>query len=116
MSQPPIRLSRIFGPFYFNGQKDRGEHDFTKIPNGAPGIETRMSLLYTGGCARETLISAVTHHSCADYSAYEGIRVKGMPDIVVSRGKIIVQGGNFVGTPGAGQFMKRSPHSRISDS
>ncbi len=26
--------------------KRMGEHDFTKIPNGAPGIETRMSLMY----------------------------------------------------------------------
>ncbi len=26
-----------------------GEDDFTKIPNGAPGIETRMSLMYDGG-------------------------------------------------------------------
>jgi dihydropyrimidinase len=26
-----------------------GEGDFSKIPNGAPGIETRMSLVYDGG-------------------------------------------------------------------
>jgi dihydropyrimidinase len=30
-------------------QKTLGEHDFSKIPNGAPGIETRMSLVYDGG-------------------------------------------------------------------
>ena len=29
--------------------KERGKDDFSKIPNGAPGIETRMSLLYDGG-------------------------------------------------------------------
>jgi dihydropyrimidinase len=30
-------------------QKVMGEGDFSKIPNGAPGIETRMSLVYDGG-------------------------------------------------------------------
>jgi dihydropyrimidinase len=30
-------------------QKELGKDDFSKIPNGAPGIETRMSLLYDGG-------------------------------------------------------------------
>jgi dihydropyrimidinase len=30
-------------------EKRLGEHDFSKIPNGAPGVETRMSLVYDGG-------------------------------------------------------------------
>ena len=30
-------------------QKELGVADFSKIPNGAPGIETRMSLVYDGG-------------------------------------------------------------------
>ena len=36
-------------PFCMKGQKDLGLGDFSKIPNGAPGIETRMSLVYDGG-------------------------------------------------------------------
>lgn len=39
-------------PFYFVGQKDRGRDDFTKIPNGLPGIETRLPLLYHEGVNR----------------------------------------------------------------
>jgi len=35
--------------FNFKGQKDLGLHDFSKIPSGAPGVETRMGLLYTYG-------------------------------------------------------------------
>lgn len=35
-------------PFDFKGQKEMGRDDFTKIPNGAPGVESRMSLLYKG--------------------------------------------------------------------
>ncbi len=36
-------------PFNVHGQKDRGLTDFTKIPNGAGGIEHRLNLLYTYG-------------------------------------------------------------------
>src|SRR3954471_6302149 len=36
-------------PFCMKEQKTLGEGDFSKIPNGAPGIETRMSLVYDGG-------------------------------------------------------------------
>ncbi|MFQ6087828.1 MAG: dihydropyrimidinase [Candidatus Methanofastidiosia archaeon] len=36
-------------PFNFKGQKDVGKDDFSKIPNGAPGIETRIPLIYSEG-------------------------------------------------------------------
>lgn len=35
--------------FCMKEQKELGKNDFTKIPNGAPGIETRLMLLYDGG-------------------------------------------------------------------
>jgi dihydropyrimidinase len=36
-------------PFNLLGQKDDGKGDFTKIPNGAPGIENRLQLMYEFG-------------------------------------------------------------------
>lgn len=33
-------------PFCFTGQKDLGRGDFSKIPNGMPGVESRMDLLH----------------------------------------------------------------------
>ncbi|TXS57525.1 dihydropyrimidinase [Streptomyces sp. t39] len=33
-------------PFCFSGQKDLGRGDFSKIPNGLPGVENRMDLLH----------------------------------------------------------------------
>jgi dihydropyrimidinase len=36
-------------PFCMNEQKDLGRDDFSKIPNGAPGIETRLTLVHNGG-------------------------------------------------------------------
>jgi dihydropyrimidinase len=36
-------------PFNFVGQKDMGKDDFSKIPNGMPGVETRVPLIYHFG-------------------------------------------------------------------
>lgn len=35
--------------FNWHGQKEMGRGNFTKIPNGAPGVETRVKLIYAGG-------------------------------------------------------------------
>ncbi|HEX8503544.1 MAG TPA: dihydropyrimidinase [Pyrinomonadaceae bacterium] len=138
-------------PFCMKEQKELGRDDFSKIPNGAPGVEHRMSLIYDGGVAagrvslnrfveltstaaakmfglfprkgtiavgsdadivvfdpeREQTISAATHHMNVDYSAYEGRRVKGTVETVLSRGRVVVEGGEFKGRAGAGQFLKR---------
>ena len=137
--------------FRFTDQKALGRGDFSKIPNGGPGIENRLSLLYTKGVVsglidmnrlvevfattpaklfglfprkgtiavgsdadivifdpnEESTISARTHHMNIDYNMYEGMKVKGVPQIVLSRGNVVVEGGEYVGTPGDGRFLKR---------
>jgi len=131
--------------------KARGRDDFSKIPNGAPGIETRLSLLWDGGVRagridarrfveltsagparifglwprkgtiavgsdadlvlwdpeRETRLAAETLHMRVDYSPYEGRTVRGGPVVVMSRGEVIVDRGEWKGRPGRGQFLKR---------
>jgi dihydropyrimidinase len=42
-------------PFNLHGQKEAGAFDFTKIPNGAGGIEHRLTLLYTYGILTKTI-------------------------------------------------------------
>ena len=144
-------------PFCFKEQKELGKDDFTKIPNGGPGIEHRVSLVYTGGVGgcrfspnrfvqlvstapaklfglyprkgaiavgsdadlvvfdpnEEQVISAKTHHMRVDYSMFEGIRVKGVPKIVMSRGRVVVENGKFTGKAGAGEFLKRQNPARV---
>jgi len=39
--------------FNFKGQKDLGREFFGKIPNGAPGVETRMAVLYSYGVGKD---------------------------------------------------------------
>lgn len=36
-------------PFFYRTQKTRGRDNFSRIPGGAPGIETRLTLLHTYG-------------------------------------------------------------------
>jgi len=145
-------------PFCFKEQKELGRDDFTKIPNGGPGIEHRMSLIYSGGAAsgrfsvnrfvelvsttparlfglyprkgtiavgsdadlvmfdpkRKHTISANTHHMRVDYSMFEGIQVTGMPDVVLSRGKVVVEGEKFLGRAGQGEFLRRSTYAQVN--
>lgn len=54
-------------------------------------------------------ISATTHHMDVDYSCYEGREVKGKSEIVMVRGKVIVEGDKFLGHEGDGRFLHRSP-------
>jgi len=144
-------------PFCYKEQKELGKDDFTKIPNGGPGIEHRLSLVYTGGVHdkrfspnrfvqlvstapaklfglyprkgtvaigsdadllvfdpnEEQTISAKTHHMRVDYSMFEGIRVKGVPKVVLLRGRTIIENGKFVGKPGAGEFLKRENPAKV---
>ena len=145
-------------PFCFKEQKELGRDDFTKIPNGGPGVEHRMSLIYSGGVAgarfsvnrfvelvsttpaklfglyprkgtiavgsdadlvifdpnRKHTISAKTHHMRVDYSMFEGIQVTGMPDVVLSRGRVVVDHDKFLGKPGQGEFLRRSTYQQVN--
>ncbi|MEN9938840.1 MAG: hypothetical protein RLZZ387_5419 [Chloroflexota bacterium] len=150
-------------PFWFEGGvagrkagKELGRESFAAIPNGCPGIEERMMLLFTHGVragrislnrwveltattpaklfgcypqkgmiapgadadivlwdpeARRTL-SAETQHQQTDYTLYEGWEVTGAPRAVLSRGRVLVEGGVWKGEQGAGRFVHRRPFGR----
>jgi dihydropyrimidinase len=142
-------------PFCMKEQKTLGEGDFSKIPNGAPGIETRMSLVYDGGVrpgrislnrfveltstspakifglfprkgtiapgsdadivifdpTKKMRLGVKTLHMKVDYNPYEGREVTGVTDTVISRGRIVIDGGRFTGRAGEGSFLVRNPRS-----
>jgi dihydropyrimidinase len=54
-----------------------------------------------------TTISAATHHMNMDHSAWEGFEIDGHVDTVISRGKVVVDGGEYHGAKGDGRFIKR---------
>lgn len=48
-----------------------------------------------------------THHMNMDHSAWEGFEIDGHVDTVISRGKVVVDDGAYLGTKGDGRFVKR---------
>lgn len=138
-------------PFCMKEQKEIGRDDFSQIPNGAPGIETRMVLMYDGGvkagrislnrwvelCStapakifglfpkkgtispgadadivifdpnRTQTLSHKTLHMNADYNPYEGRVVHGVCETVFSRGKMLVNNGEWSGDNFKGKFLRR---------
>jgi dihydropyrimidinase len=137
-------------PFCFKDQKELGIGDFSKIPNGLPGVEHRMDLLHQGVVdgrigrrrwieiaaatparmfglyprkgtiapgsdadiviydpdATQTL-SAETHHMNTDYSCYEGWDITGRCELVMSRGRVVIEDGTYTGAKGHGRYQRR---------
>jgi dihydropyrimidinase len=50
-------------------------------------------------------------HMNVDYSPYEQVTVRGYPEMVLARGKVIVEDNRFVGERGSGRFLERRPFS-----
>ncbi|MER6992302.1 dihydropyrimidinase [Saccharopolyspora hirsuta] len=137
-------------PFCFKDQKELGRGDFSKIPNGIPGVENRVDLLHQAvvdghisrrrwvelACTtparmfglhprkgtiapgadadiviydpnREQVLSARTHHMNVDYNAYEGKQITGAVRTVLSRGRVVVDDGEYLGRAGHGRFLTR---------
>lgn len=153
-------------PFFFDGTqpivyegkeiafagKELGRDDFTKIPNGLPGIQDRLPILWTQGVGSgkisanrfveltstnparifglyprkgallvgsdadiviwdpEKIVKygVAKSHQRTDYNLYEGWELKGYPEKVFLRGKLIVDGDEWKGKRGDGIFLKRN--------
>jgi dihydropyrimidinase len=131
--------------------KELGTDDFTKIPNGLPGIEDRLPVLWTTGVRtgkitpnqfvaynstnpakifglyprkgallagsdadiviwdpeRKVTYGVAHTYQRTDYNLYEGWELTGMPEKVFLRGRLIVDGDEWKGKAGEGQFLKR---------
>ena len=138
-------------PYGMKFSKQQGVTDFSKIPNGAPGLETRIPLIYDGGVRQHGLslqrlvqltsttpaklfglfprkgtiavgsdgdivlfdpdetwtIRAAEHHSRIDYNMFEGRQVTGRVRKVFLRGQLIVDGQEWRGREGMGQYQRR---------
>lgn len=60
---------------------------------------------------KEYLISAKTHHMRVDYSMFEGFKVRGNAETVISNGKVIVKNDTWLSKAGAGRFIKRDTYA-----
>jgi dihydropyrimidinase len=138
-------------PYGLRGSKQQGRGDFSKIPNGAPGVETRLPLVFDGGVRQHGLsfnrfveltatapaklfglfprkgtiavgsdadlvlfdpeeswtIRAAEGHGRVDYTLFEEYRLTGRVKKVFLRGQLIVDGAQWLGKEGAGEFVRR---------
>ena len=152
-------------PFFFDGAqsilyegqevaipgKELGAADFTKIPNGLPGVQDRLPVVWTYGVRagrispnqfvaltstnpakifglyprkgallpgsdadlviwdpeKKVKYGMAHSHQRTDYSLYEGWELVGYPEKVFLRGKMIVDGDQWLGKAGEGRFLKR---------
>jgi dihydropyrimidinase len=63
--------------------------------------------------ARLVKYGVALSHQRTDYNLYEGWELKGFPDKVFLRGRLIVDGENWLGQAGEGRFLKRAPHAEV---
>ncbi len=92
---------------------------FVQVTSTAPakifGMYPRKGSIVVGGDAdlvifapeAEGEISVKTQKHNVDYSAFEGFKLKGLPETVLLRGRFAVRNGEYVGQKGQGQFIAR---------
>jgi dihydropyrimidinase len=56
---------------------------------------------------KEKILSTKTLHEQVDWTPYEGLAIRGWPSVTMSRGRVLVENGEFVGEPGCGRFVYR---------
>jgi dihydropyrimidinase len=49
-----------------------------------------------------------TNHMNVDYTCYEGKEVQGKIEMVLSRGRVLIEADQYLGRPGDGEFLARS--------
>jgi dihydropyrimidinase len=72
----------------------------------APGSDADIVIIDPG---RRLTLGKNILHANVDYSAYEGIEIKGWPVCTISRGEVIVRDGKFSAAAGRGKFLTRGP-------
>jgi dihydropyrimidinase len=72
----------------------------------APGADADIVIYDPNATTR---LSVETHHMNMDHSAYEGRVIQGRVRTVLSRGSVVIDDGNYVGTKGHGRYVKRGP-------
>jgi len=158
-------------PFFYDGTKpilyeneeivlpgkELGVHDFTKIPNGLPGVGDRMPVLWSEGVSKGRIspnqfVAIMStnpakifglyprkgclmpgsdadiviwdpknivkygvnySHQRTDHNLYENWELNGYPEKVFLRGKLIVDGPDWLGRKGMGEFLYRMPDAEL---
>ncbi|MDO8694912.1 MAG: amidohydrolase family protein, partial [Sheuella sp.] len=77
---------------------------YPKKGNIAVGADADLAIWNPG---KRVMISTTMLHDNVGYTPYEGRWVTGWPEVVISRGRVVVDQGALHAKPGSGQFVKR---------
>lgn len=144
-------------PYGMKHSKQQGVDDFSRIPNGAPGVETRLPLIYDGAVLKHGMsinrfveltatapaklfglfpkkgtiavgtdgdivlfdpkeqwtIRQAEQHGRVDYTLFEGRSLTGRVKKVFLRGQCIVDGAQWKGREGMGEYLQRGEAGKI---
>jgi dihydropyrimidinase len=112
-----VRMPLLFSEGVLGGRID--VHRFVELTSTRPakvyGMFPRKGSISIGADAdlviwdadREETIESAKLHDKVGYTPYEGRKVKGWPRVVLSRGRVVVEGKELRAQPGSGEFVPR---------
>jgi len=111
-----IRTALLFSEGVGKGRIELPQFVALTATNAAKlyGLYPRKGTLAVGSDAdlaifdphKEITIKQSTLHDAMDYTPYEGKTIKGWPVTTLMRGEAVAEGGEFIGAPGKGRFLK----------
>jgi dihydropyrimidinase len=111
-----LRMPLLFSEGVGKGRIDINQFVALTATNAAKlyGLYPRKGTIAIGSDAdlalwdadREVDVTASMLHDNAGYTPYEGMKLKGWPVTVISRGDVICDEGKLTAKPGRGQFLK----------
>jgi len=114
-----LRMPLLFSEGVVKGRIDI--HQFVRLTasNHADlyGLSPRKGRIRIGADAdlavwnpdKETRVACADLHDRVGYTPYEGRVIKGWPEIVVSRGRVVVENNRLHAERGSGQYLRRTP-------
>lgn len=112
-----LRLPLLFSEGFLGGRMDIHQFVALAASNHAKlyGLAPRKGAIAVGADAdialwnpeRRVKVSADMLHDNAGYTPYEDRIVNGWPEVVVSRGRVVVENGKLHAARGSGQYLRR---------
>lgn len=112
-----LRMPLLFSEGFLKGRIDIHQFAALTATNHAKlyGLAPRKGAIVVGADAdfalwnphRQTVITANALHDNVGYTPYEGRTITGWPEVVISRGRIVVAEGRLSAERGSGRYLER---------
>lgn len=120
-----LRLPLLFSEGFMAGRITIQEFVALTATNHAAmyGLSGRKGTIAVGADAdlalwnpdREVTVTTGMLHDNVGYTPYEGRKLRGWPEVVLSRGRVVVENNTLQVERGSGQFLKRGPSDMLAN-